>query len=87
MPIFLYGYLLIELSPNQELRPFRKACSPISLDTARKFLDDDRLLFTCLLDGKERFKRGFPKEFALQENAELAELLRKVHTHISMVGR
>jgi hypothetical protein len=61
LPIFLYGYLLIELSPNQELRPFRKACSPISLDTARRFLDDDRLLFTSLLDRKEGFKPSFPK--------------------------
>ena len=80
MPTFPYGYLLIELSPNQELRPFLKTSSPISLDTARKFLDDDRLLFTCLLAGKEGFKRSFPKEFALQENLELTELLRKVLT-------
>jgi len=72
--------LLDFLIKLEELRPFLKASSPISLDTARKFLDDDRLLFTCLLAGKEGFKRSFPKEFALQENPELTELLRKVLT-------
>ncbi len=78
MSAFIFCDLLTELSLNQQLRPFRKTGSPISLDAALEFLTDDTLLFTCLTRGSQGFKQSFPKEHAIQENPELAQLLQKL---------
>src|SRR5216117_2327383 len=71
-------YLLTQLSLNQPLRPFRKTSSQVSLNAALQFLEDDKLLFTCLTGGSQGFKRSLPRGRTLQENPELAQLLQKV---------
>ena len=60
------------------MRPFRKDGFEISLEAALEYINDDKMLFDCLLQGGRGFARSLPRRDVLMKEPALTQFFRDI---------